>query len=264
MIIVQISDAHLCPEGDLLHGISDPVVALTAAVTQINAMDPAPDLVIFTGDLTEDGLTSEYAVAARLLGELRAPLRILPGNHDDREGFRSAFAAGFDLPAQGPLHWVADDFGPLRVIGLDVTVPGDHHGRIEAAHLAWLEAALARAPDRPTLLAMHQPPILTGITFMDRYRCYGEQGLLELISRFPSVQRVACGHVHRAMHCGFGPAILCTAPSLSPAIALRLAPDAQPASLTEPAAMLVHHWQGAQIMTHHLPIGPFPGPFAFF
>jgi hypothetical protein len=55
-----------------------------------------------------------------------------------------------------------------------------------------------------------------------------------------------------------------TAPSLAPAIALRLAPDAAPASLAEPPGVLLHVWTGGQLVTHLIPVGAFPGPWDFY
>jgi 3',5'-cyclic-AMP phosphodiesterase len=261
MLIAQISDPHLCPKGQLLHGVSDANAGFSAVISALNQFSPQPDLVVLSGDLTEAGAADEYALAKALLADLRCPLRALPGNHDERDRFRALFP---DLPAQGPLHWVETGCGPVRVVGLDVTVPGAAHGQIDPTMLEWLAQILAQEPTRPTLLVMHQPPILSGIPFMDQYRCFGGEGLLALLARFPSVETVACGHVHRAMQRRFGTAMLCTAPSLSPAIALRLNPADGPASLNEPPAMLMHHWQGDALLTHHLPLGTWEGPFPFF
>jgi 3',5'-cyclic-AMP phosphodiesterase len=56
-----------------------------------------------------------------------------------------------------------------------------------------------------------------------------------------------------------------TAPSTTTAIALRLAPQAEPASFVEPPALLLHHWRpGHGLITHFAPIGAFPGPLPFF
>jgi Icc protein len=262
--IAQISDPHVRPPGMLYKGVVDANAALAAAVRQINALDPLPDLVLLTGDVTEDGEPAAYDAARGILAALRPRLLVIPGNHDDRTAFRAAFYDHRHLPAQGPLHYVDEACGPMRVAALDVTVPGAHHGETDAAGLRWLEQVLASAPDRPTIVMMHQPPLCTGVPYLDKYRCFGAERLAEVVSRFPAVERVLCGHVHRLMQMRFAGTLLCTAPSTATAIALRPCADAAPASFIEPPGFLLHHWQvGSGMVTHSVPIGTFPGPFPF-
>lgn len=85
-----------------------------------------------------------------------------------------------------------------------------------------------------------------------------------MIARYPAVERIVCGHIHRFMQVRFGGTMLCTAPSTTTAIALRLDPDAKPASYVEPPAFLLHHWTPAVgLITHFVPIGSFRGPLPF-
>lgn len=268
MLIAQISDPHIRARGQLYQGVVDSNAMFAAAVAHLNALDPRPDLVLLSGDVVDAGSAAEYANALALLAALDIPCRVIPGNHDDRAAFHAAFtAAGHDyLPpsAEAPLHYVVDDFSPLRVIAFDVTLPGRHHGDIDDAALAWLERALAAEPERPTLLMMHQPPFATGIPYLDPYGCRNGAALAALVARHPAVERIACGHVHRFMHLRFGGTVLCTAPSTTTAIALQLRPDAKPQSYIEPPACLLHHWTEPQgLVTHLSMIGQFPGPYPF-
>ena len=264
MLIAQLSDPHLRTSGVLYKGIADSAAMFRAAIRQVVELRPRPDLVVLTGDLVDEGTAAEYALAMDLLAALDLPFVAIPGNHDEREGFRQAFASRAWLPAEGPIHVVAGDHGPVRVLGLDVTVPGEHHGMVDDAAVAWLTDALAAEPERPTLLLLHQPPILSGIPYLDDYRCFGEERLAEVVARFPAIVRIACGHVHRFMLTDFAGRSLCTAPSTATAIALRLDPDAKPASYLEPPGFLLHRWSEAGLVTHLVPIGSFPGPYDFF
>lgn len=264
MLIAQLSDPHLRTGGVLYKGIVDSAATFRAAIRQVVQLRPRPDLVVLTGDLVDEGTAAEYAVAMDLLAALDLPFVAIPGNHDERAGFRQAFAGRAWLPAEGPIHVVAGDHGPVRVLGLDVTVPGEHHGMVDDAAATWLTAALAAEPERPTLLLLHQPPIMSGIPYLDEFRCFGEARLAEIVARFPAIVRIACGHVHRFMLADFAGRSLCTAPSTATAIALRLDPDARPASYLEPPGFLLHHWSGAGLVTHLVPIGSFPGPYDFF
>lgn len=265
MLIAQLSDPHVCPPGTLYQGLVDSNAMFEAAIRRLAALDPAPDLVLLTGDVTEHASADEYSHARSLLATIAQPVLIIPGNHDERKAFRAAFADHAWLPKSGPLHFRATEHGPVQVIGLDISVPGNHHGDFDDAAAAWLEAALAAEPQRPTIIMLHQPPILTGIGFIDTYRCFNGDRLAAIVSRYPAVERVLCGHVHRHMSLRFGGTLLITAPSTTTAIALRLAPDAEPASYVEPPALLLHHWRpDAGLVTHHVPIDQGEGPLPFF
>lgn len=264
MLIAQLSDPHVRPEGVLYQGVVDSNAQFATAIAQVNALDPRPDLVLLTGDLVDHGQEDEYTTLLRLLEALHIPVLAIPGNHDEREAFRRAFAGQPWLPAGGPIDYVVGDRGALRVVALDVTLPGHHHGVMSEAAAVWLDDVLSAEPERPTIVMMHQPPFATGIPYMDPYDCREGHRLAAVIERHPQVERILCGHVHRLMQMRFGGTLLCTAPSTTTTIALQLRPDARPASYIEPPGMLLHHWQeGRGLVSHFVPIGTFPGPFPF-
>lgn len=268
MWIAQISDPHVRPVGVRYKDTMDTNAALSAAIRQINALEPIPDLVILSGDVVDEGDKAEYDAACAILAELKPPLMVIPGNHDDHAQFRSAFASCLSnirvASATGPLHQVSDTAGPVKVVALDVTVPGHHYGQMTDEAALWLEQTLAEEPGRPTIVVMHQPPIDTGIPYLDKYKCRDGSRLNAVVARFPSVQRVLCGHVHRAITAPFGGTILCIAPSTGTAIALRTLADSIPASALEPPGFLLHQWRNdGKMLTHLVPIGDFPGPFPF-
>jgi Icc protein len=263
MLIAHLSDPHLCPPGQLYQSVLDTTLRFAEALAQ--AASFAPDLLILSGDLTEHGDPASYALARDLLAPFPSPILAIPGNHDDRDGFRAGLSGLqnlIPLPTSGPLHAVAE--GPVRVIGLDVTVSGDHHGLVTPDHTDWLHATLSASPDTPTLLLMHQPPFATGINSVDAYRCYGEDRLVQALTTHPQVIRLLAGHVHRFTLTSFADRPALTAPATATSIALRLAPGADPASFTEPSAFLLHHWEDGQLTSHLQPVGTFPGPHDFF
>ena len=265
MLIAQFSDLHLRPVGQLYKGRADSNAMFAAALRQLDQLDVAPDLVLLSGDLVDEGSAAEYATVRHLLQTVRPPVVAIPGNHDDPAGFRACFAGNPHVAPHGPLHVVADEYGPVRIIGLDVTVSGHHHGDMDDAACAWLDARLREEPQRPTIIMLHQPPFDSGIPYIDVYKCRRGERLAAIVSRHPQVERILCGHIHRAMLLRFGGTLLQTAPSTTTAIALRLAPDAEPASFIEPPAFLLHHWRpGTGLVSHTVPIGAFPGPFPFY
>lgn len=264
MLIAHLSDPHVRPDGELYQGVVYSNAQFAEAIEQVNGLDPRPDLVLLSGDLVDHGHADEYAMLSRLLAGLNVPVLAIPGNHDEREAFRGAFAGQSWLPASGPINYVAGDRGAVRIVALDVTLPGLHHGAVSEEGAAWLDRVLSAEPTRPTIVMMHQPPFDTGIPYMDLYSCREGQRLASVVARHPQVERILCGHVHRFMQLRFGGTSLCTAPSTTTAIALQLHPDAKPASHIEPPAMLLHHWQaGTGLVTHYVPIGTFAGPYPF-
>lgn len=264
MRIAQLSDPHLRPPGLLYQGLVDSNAMFESAVDQLNALSPAVDLVLLSGDVVDEGTAAEYAAAGAAISRIRAPVLAIPGNHDDREGFRRQFAHHEHLPDSGPMHFAVEDRGPVRIVAVDVTVPGRHHGDLTESAARWLEETLARAPDRPTIVMLHHPPFESGIACIDVYACRNGDRLSAVISRHPCVERIVCGHIHRSMQLRFGGTLLCTAPSTTTAIALRLGPDAEAVSFVEPPAFLLHHWRpGTGLITHLVPIGNFRGPLPF-
>ena len=262
MLIAHLSDPHMRAAGQLYQGLVDTNALFDLALETLAALDPAPDLVIIGGDLVDDGSDADYATVAGKLSRIAVPVFAIPGNHDERGAFRRCLP-GLAGTASGPLHFRAE--GELRVIGFDVTVPGAHHGEVDDDKADWLDAALSEAPDHPTMVLMHQPPILSGIDCIDAYNCRGGDLLAGVLARHHQVERLLCGHVHRFMQTSFAGIPLLCAPATSTSIALRLGAGAEPASYLEPPAMLLHDWRGpGRLVTHHLSIGRYPGPFPFF
>ena len=143
MLIAQLSDPHVRPNGELYQGVVDSNAQFALAIAALNALDPRPDLVLLSGDLVDHGHDDEYAMLLDLLAALEIPFLAIPGNHDEREAFRRAFAGRSWLPVAGPVDYVVGDRGPVRIVAFDVTLPGLHHGMVGAEGAAWLDAMLA-------------------------------------------------------------------------------------------------------------------------
>ncbi|MCP3144276.1 phosphodiesterase [Pyxidicoccus xibeiensis] len=250
MLLAQISDFHIGVAGADMDRRFDSAARLERAVQHLIRMEPRPDAVLCTGDLVNDGLPEEYARLAALLKPLPMPWYVIPGNHDDREHLRAAFAHQGYLPAQGFLHY-AVELGPLRLIGLDTHVPGEPGGRLCAERLAWLEARLAEAPGRPTLVFMHHPPFATGIHRADMMGLEGSDALAAVIARHPQVERVLCGHLHRPIVKRFAGTVASTCPSTMHQVALDLGLPGRLALVPEPPACQLHLWSEASGLVSH-------------
>lgn len=191
-ILIQLSDLHV---GANENG-GDPVPHLEAVVEAVRSLPNRPDAVLVSGDLTDDGAEDGYRLARGLLERIEAPLHVLPGNHDDRGRLRAAF----ELPGEGdePIRGSAD-VGDLRLVLFDSNVPGQDPGRYDAGQLRWLDAELGSNPERPTLLALHHPPLVTGIQEWDEINLEAGQLplLAEVVARHPQLRAIVGGHLHR-------------------------------------------------------------------
>lgn len=253
MLVAQITDSHVLAAGERFSGRVDTGAGLRAAVHQLNTMRPRPDVVLATGDLVNDGVTAEYEHLAGILGDLTIDLHVVPGNHDDRTLLRASLD---QVPRGGPddrIDFVLDDY-PLRLIGLDTTVPGDHGGESHLDQMDWLDRQLSAAPDRPTLIFQHHPPFVTGIAWMDEVGLRHAERQAAVIERHRQVVAVICGHVHRPITTVIGSAAVSIAPSTGAQVSLEL--DGSPhLYLDDTPAMALHDWDGARLRSHVVQIG---------
>ncbi len=264
MLIAQITDTHIKLPGQLAYGRVDTAAMLQRCVAELGALDPQPDLIVLTGDLVDFGQPAEYHHLRALLAPLQPPLVAIPGNHDERDAFRSAFADHAHLPATGFLQFSLERPGAaVRLVALDTLVPMEGRGELCASRLAWLDDALAEAPQRPTVVLMHHPPFVTGIDHMDRLGLTGRSEFAEIVARHPQVELILCGHLHRNMQAQVGGRAAMTAPSTAHQVTLNLRENAPSSFRMEPAGYLLHHWHGSGFVTHHANVGPYPGPYPF-
>jgi Icc protein len=265
MLIAQITDLHVRPEGKRAYGRVETNAMLRAAVDAILRLDRRPDAVIASGDLTECGLPMEYAALRDILVPLPMPVYLIPGNHDRRAEMRAAFADHAYLPEEGEfLHYVVEEH-PVRLIGLDTVVPGRAHGTMCADRLEWLEARLAEKPDAPTVIFMHHPPFPTGIAAMDRINCRNGDDMARIVAKHPNVERVLAGHHHRPIQIRWAGTIGSIAPSTAHQVELGLADETGGGRYTlEPAAFHLHLWaRDTGVITHQSYTAPVPGPYEF-
>ncbi|MEM9809469.1 MAG: phosphodiesterase, partial [Cyanobacteria bacterium P01_D01_bin.56] len=166
--IAQISDLHVQTPGQLAYGVVDTNTLVADAIAQLSRLNPAPDVVVASGDLVHNGTVAEYEHLTSLLVPLQCPVYLMPGNHDHRDHLRQMFSDHTYL-VNGKTHlsYVVEDYA-IRMVMLDSIIPGKGQGCVDAERLLWLEQQLSSNPDKPTMLFMHHPPFATGIPWMDR------------------------------------------------------------------------------------------------
>ena len=158
-VVAHISDPHLLAGDARQYGVVDPEAGLRLALERLTRLDPVPQALVFTGDLADLAEPAAYARLRELVEPvaetLGATVVWVMGNHDERAPYaRGLFGEDGDGP-QDRVHEVAG----LRIVALDTSVPGYHHGDLTDEQLAWLTDVLATPAPNGTLLAMHHPPI---------------------------------------------------------------------------------------------------------
>ena len=191
---IQVSDTHLVADTSLESYGANPYANLERIISHVSRLDPPPDFVMFTGDLISDDEPQSYGHLKQLTDRLPSPAYFAMGNHDLRQPFRHV-VLGEESPGSGPYDYAFDAAG-YRFVVLDSLVEGQVAGALDAAQLAWLDAALTDGSPYPTVVFMHHPPVPTGVDWLDAH-AFGNRGhLLDILARHRQVQRVFCGHVH--------------------------------------------------------------------
>jgi 3',5'-cyclic-AMP phosphodiesterase len=195
---IQLSDTHIVADTrQESYGVNT-YETLRRAITQVSCLDPLPAFIIFTGDLINDDDPQSYRVLKHLTDQLPVPTYFALGNHDLRPSFRQVFL-GEQTPTAAPYYYTFD-VHRYRFIVLDSLLEGEIGGALDVTQLAWLDATLADAPRRPTVVFVHHPPAPTGIARFDAHIIANSAELLEVFAKHKQVCRVFFGHVHMALH----------------------------------------------------------------
>jgi 3',5'-cyclic AMP phosphodiesterase CpdA len=245
MILVQISDTHLADtEAD--RGVADPVFAARAenlrrCIADINCLNPRPDAVIHTGDVTHLGRAADFAFARRLLSDLEPPLFMTPGNRDGRGGLADVFVKECRTMNDGAfVHYAVDEF-PVRLVALDSLASEGRKGNLCKGRLDALDVTLAAAPARPTAIFMHHPPFdVAGAK--DPFQFEGHEAvdaLAAVVERHPQVIRIFSGHAHRLRTARVGGAVAST--MLSVAVDLRM--EDAPGPAFDAPVYMIHRYK---------------------
>jgi 3',5'-cyclic-AMP phosphodiesterase len=197
MIIAQISDTHLTLDTpDANQRISD--FAITIA--DINALDPAPDVIVHTGDIVHNGRQEEYAQAVATVAKARAPVYVLGGNRDNRSNLRAAFSAsGYFAPDSSFIDYSIDDY-PVRLIALDTLSSGSNKGDFCPERVRRLIELIDAETTKPIAVFTHHPPFEVSVG-PDRLHFETTETVSRLRQALQHSGRVVAvfsGHVHRA------------------------------------------------------------------
>ena len=241
MIIAQISDSHIDPQSaQLKHRLED----LRRVVDSLNDLDPAPDIVIHTGDVVHNGSQEKYDLASSILGDIDVPLHVCPGNRDDRNLIVKNFLTGTIAAAESPFLQYSIDHYPVRLIAVDTLSATTNMGDYCQQRADALREMLAQKPNKPTVLFMHHPPFeIVESTYPFQFENWETiDYLTQVLKENTQVKQIFCGHTHRNVKSQLVGVPASTVPSV--AVDLRL--DDVPKGTAVNPVYHLHKFDGTQ------------------
>ena len=267
MLVAQITDTHIKPNGRLAYGnVLDSSSLLRRVVKHCNEFNSKIDIVIVTGDLTDSGQLEEYEEFNKIMKDLKIPWFLIPGNHDDKNTLMEFLDKHKYLPRNEKFcHYVIDEY-PFVLMGLDTTVLGKSYGEFCDERLKWLENNLELFSSKPAFLFMHHPPFATGIEGMDNQNLKNSSKFFEILKSYPHVKHIACGHVHRATETVIEGIGISIAPNGAHSVNLDLNSKGPPMFIMEPPTIRIFKLDvvSENVVSHLSFVGKFDGPYPFY
>lgn len=196
MIVAQISDTHIALNTpDAGQRIED----FERTIADINALDPAPDVIVHTGDIVHNGRPDEYAQAVRILAKAKAPVYVIPGNKDDRANLRAAFSRnGYLRPGSGFIDYAIENY-PVRLIAVDTLNTSSNKGDFCPERAERLTELIDAEKSKPVIVIAHHPPfeVKVGPEPFNFENPEMMERLQRTLQRSGRVISVFSGHVHR-------------------------------------------------------------------
>jgi 3',5'-cyclic-AMP phosphodiesterase len=194
--LLHLSDTHLLARDGRLYDRVDSQRHLAELFEQIEQSEGRPEALIFTGDLADKGEPEAYdrlrQIVEPVAERLGAEVIWVMGNHDERAAFRTHLLG--EVGTTRPVDRVYDING-LRIITLDSTVPGHHHGEVTPEQLDWLAEELSVSAPHGTILAMHHPPLPSVLDLAVLVELRDQSELAEVLYA-SDVRGILAGHLH--------------------------------------------------------------------
>lgn len=191
MKVLHISDPHLFADNtSTLLGVNTEE-SLQAVLNDVERRQIHPDLIIVTGDISQDYTPQSYQKFVDYLSGFNKPILSLAGNHDEKPKLERYLS---NKPFSTTEQLITENW---QLLMLNSHVAGKVHGHISDTEMQWLESCLVENSDLPTMIFTHHHPVPVGCDWLDKIGIDNGPHLVELLSRYPQVKQCAFGHVHQ-------------------------------------------------------------------
>ena len=225
-------------------------------MAQLERSGLRPDAFVFTGDIADRGESDAYRrvrdIVEAMADRLGARVVWVMGNHDERAAFRTELLG--EEGSSEPVDRVFDVRG-LRIIALDTSVPGYHHGELSAGQLSWLADVLSEPAPHGTLLALHHPPVPTSLALMSILELREQARLAEVVAG-TDIRAILGGHLHYATTGLFAGIPVSVAAATCYTMDLS-APRHELAGVNGGQSINLVHVYGDQVVHSNVPLGAF-------
>lgn len=192
LYLLQITDPHLKadPGGELM-GVRTHD-SLDAVLEHVRAHHPAPDAVLATGDLSQDGSLTSYQHFQSRMTQFACPVYWFAGNHDSVPVMQSLVSG----TPSGQRRLISHGW---QLLFLDSSVPSRVHGVLKDSELAFLEQSLKEYPDHHALVCLHHHPVPISARWMNAIGLRNPNALFNCLAGHRQVRGLLWGHIHQQL-----------------------------------------------------------------
>lgn len=189
--LIQLTDSHIFANKDgCLLGLNTRE-SFEAICARISLEEWRPDVLLATGDLSQDATVESYDYLADSFKTMDIPTFWLPGNHDNPETMTRCLTNNKVFLSKQIL------IGEWQIILLDSSVKGKVHGYLDEEQLSFLENCLTAYPDKHALISLHHQPLDIGSKWLDQIGLKNRDELINIVKKHSQVKAVIWGHIHQ-------------------------------------------------------------------
>lgn len=192
--VLQLTDLHLyAREGERLLGV-DTARSFEAIVQTVVQQNFPYDLVIITGDISQDYSAASYTRFSQLIRPLQARIFFLPGNHDDGPLMYRMLG---DYGISTERHVIC---GNWQFVFLNSEVYGVPHGWLCQEEQQFLQECVYQNPELHTVVCVHHMPLLCNSAWLDSQTMHNHEEFNACLTRLNfnnRIKLVMTGHIHQ-------------------------------------------------------------------
>ena len=208
--IVQISDTHLFGDKNATINSHNSYSNLENVFNNINSLTEKPELIIVTGDLSQDCTFESYSYLHSFLQKSKIKFYLLPGNHDDVNVINKVF--NFNWSRENVDYSV--DFKGWFFYLTDTSIYPEAHGELTPRQLVKFEDAINKNKNKPTLIFMHHHPLKVN-SWLDGMILLDSENFNSIIKKNSQIKGVLFGHIHQVFESNIDKTFYGSVPSTS-------------------------------------------------